>query len=866
MSYPVRQSLKLETPERLEAYNADFSTGDVAEVSSLRATFTFDSTSTQTVDNVNVIASSTSAGRWVRNPEYVPTSIANVKDPEYGAVGDGVTNDRDAIQRALDTGKEVYFPAGVYYLGTSPPLLYYPSQTIGGPARAYWGTGGVTLLRYGGQAIFAPSSTVHMRDVTFHDMTIVNGNTLPAGSIGISLLGVSHSSVLRCSFRGHETAILCQGGPDGGYYNTIDTCEVASCGYGVKCISSANSTRIKGGRIVGTGTAGIYVKDTAGVFINTTLESNNGVAIHFDTNAGACTVVDCYFEGNLQGAVVCEADATHNYISRGNLFSNSSDYVIDRDGRNFAFGMESSLPCAKTGIAGGRNMIANSSFESDQNGDGVADGWDYIPLAGVTPSLDSTHVVEGTLSQKIAIGPGNPGAGLLLSRTLAVDTKRYYTVLLSTYADAPTGLRVRMTNTVAPQYNSGRLGTAGSGGTGEFCISRFQFKPTASTVTIEIYLDTADQGNVWIDQLQVLVGLLPLEPPSDGILEHIETFGPPVASASSISITHPIHRISGTTEIKNILPPAGFAGTLTLIADTGVKLGSSGVGAGRILSTAQIPSGGSIALAYDVSTSAWAPAFCQGSPPDLLAIYGSNLKGWFESTSGVAADGGLVTRWSCKAGRSADLTAAGAARPLFVPGSLGIRPAIVGDGVASVLTGPTTASLISLSEYTIFTIAKMVAAPSAAAGAASANKNAIYCDSSAYVGLVADSTPELVGFSYDASYRNTPSPLAVGSFQRTEHNHTLLERVHRTRFTLQAFRRGIAVDRHNQAIAQLARIRQIRNVASVQNVEHAVGHHHFFTTLARGGDGYLQLVFGHDAKTGICTTAHRVFQLDWRNG
>ena len=106
----------------------------------------------------------------------------------------------------------------------------------------------------------------------------------------------------------------------------------------------------------------------------------------------------------------------------------------------------------------------------------------------------------------------------------------------------------------------------------------------------------------------------------------------------------------------------------------------------------------------------------------------------------------------------------------------------------------------------------------------------------------------------------------VHRFQRAEHNHALLERVHRTRFALQAFRRCIAVNRHNQAIAQLARVRQIRNVARVQNVEHAVGHHHFFTTLARGGNGHLQLVFGHDAKTGIRTTAHRVFQLDWRNG
>lgn len=40
--------------------------------------------------------------------------IANVR--AYGAVGDGVFNDSDAIQKAFDTGKSVYFPAGIYRL------------------------------------------------------------------------------------------------------------------------------------------------------------------------------------------------------------------------------------------------------------------------------------------------------------------------------------------------------------------------------------------------------------------------------------------------------------------------------------------------------------------------------------------------------------------------------------------------------------------------------------------------------------------------------------------------------------------------------------------------------------------------------
>src|SRR6266852_4083768 len=57
--------------------------------------------------------------------------IYNVKDPPYNATGDGVTDDRAAIQKALSAagcyttlgdqtnGGVVYFPPGTYKLGTT---------------------------------------------------------------------------------------------------------------------------------------------------------------------------------------------------------------------------------------------------------------------------------------------------------------------------------------------------------------------------------------------------------------------------------------------------------------------------------------------------------------------------------------------------------------------------------------------------------------------------------------------------------------------------------------------------------------------------------------------------------------------------
>lgn len=49
---------------------------------------------------------------------------ANVLD--FGAVGDGVANDRAAIQAAFDSGaKQIYFPAGTYYLGSTATAINF---------------------------------------------------------------------------------------------------------------------------------------------------------------------------------------------------------------------------------------------------------------------------------------------------------------------------------------------------------------------------------------------------------------------------------------------------------------------------------------------------------------------------------------------------------------------------------------------------------------------------------------------------------------------------------------------------------------------------------------------------------------------
>lgn len=70
------------------------------------------------LSNTKIIATGTTTARSLENRF---ADMINVKD--FGAKGDGVTNDREAIQRALDNnnGRTIYFPKGVYIVETPIP-------------------------------------------------------------------------------------------------------------------------------------------------------------------------------------------------------------------------------------------------------------------------------------------------------------------------------------------------------------------------------------------------------------------------------------------------------------------------------------------------------------------------------------------------------------------------------------------------------------------------------------------------------------------------------------------------------------------------------------------------------------------------
>lgn len=77
-------------------------------------------------DSTPVIAEGTDAPRVLKNRF---ADVVNVKD--FGAVGDGVTDDTNAIQAALNTGRSVHIPSGVYVCSSELYVINSGQRIVG---------------------------------------------------------------------------------------------------------------------------------------------------------------------------------------------------------------------------------------------------------------------------------------------------------------------------------------------------------------------------------------------------------------------------------------------------------------------------------------------------------------------------------------------------------------------------------------------------------------------------------------------------------------------------------------------------------------------------------------------------------------
>lgn len=225
----------------------------------------------------------------------------NVKD--FGAVGDGVTNDALAIQNAINylnsiNGGTLNFPTGVYNLGTTG-LTIYQNIRLCGSVNAYVASTKGVLLTYGGTGSVISGS--NLLNVTIQDLSIDASSATGTSVIGIYFNGAWLSTVRRVRIKGVTRAkgygilVTTNGGTWGAQHNLF---EMLECADGVIRMAGNSGSDGVTTTVMNTIRGMQYeFQNFQGDLINVTAESwDQGSGFSFDGLGTNVTMVNCDIE------------------------------------------------------------------------------------------------------------------------------------------------------------------------------------------------------------------------------------------------------------------------------------------------------------------------------------------------------------------------------------------------------------------------------------------------------------------------------------------------------------------------------------------------------------------------------------------
>lgn len=222
----------------------------------------------------------------------------SVKD--FGATGDGVTDDTTAVQNALvaAAGKTLYFPAGDYLI-TSDLSISTDYTCIMGE-----GSGSTITLQACKIHLDAVTKTTHIYGCNFESINIERTST--AGP-AIHMAGQNSMGVTRWNMRNVRITSTGAGMQMGGAWGwDMVGCTILGCGtHGIEIVlaadgnSSVNAGKFIGCEIQGNTNWGVYAETTTGLnFLGTTIQGNTSGGVNLQNNCRATSFFGCYFELN----------------------------------------------------------------------------------------------------------------------------------------------------------------------------------------------------------------------------------------------------------------------------------------------------------------------------------------------------------------------------------------------------------------------------------------------------------------------------------------------------------------------------------------------------------------------------------------
>lgn len=196
------------------------------------------------------------------------TTYINVKSDPYNAAGDGVTNDHDAIAQAIAdaAGGTVYFPKGIYYLGSNlaptGPVTLIGDSPLTSILKANPAIGGAILLLQSGSWVqrmgFLGSSESLSQPGPLNRVGIGTVNSLNIMIRDCAVVNCSNSGILVL------TSISTQ----------IHSCAVTDCGVNGIWVVNSPRTTIGDTQVANCGQTGIFVVNSQQSILRHNMVSN----------------------------------------------------------------------------------------------------------------------------------------------------------------------------------------------------------------------------------------------------------------------------------------------------------------------------------------------------------------------------------------------------------------------------------------------------------------------------------------------------------------------------------------------------------------------------------------------------------------
>lgn len=267
----------------------------------------------------------------------MPYLVGYVTPQDYGATGNGTTDDTSAIQAALNAlstnGSTLFFPVGTYLISSTLTVSVTGTELVG----AGWGS---QIIFDGSVATTAITSSSGVR---FHvrDLRLTQTNT---SHLGIALdISNSSSGVFERLLIDHSgTGVAPLGGIKLGgsscFYNQIRDCRIyygGSSSSGISISAGANSNVINNCRLIPSGdtsnSSGIYITNAhSTTLIHPDVETGNGNGIWLDTAAHATTLINPYVEAMNVGLKITSSVITPTVI--GGTIQSSTTANIQNNG------------------------------------------------------------------------------------------------------------------------------------------------------------------------------------------------------------------------------------------------------------------------------------------------------------------------------------------------------------------------------------------------------------------------------------------------------------------------------------------------------------------------------------------------------